>query len=55
MLLWGNLLAKQINVLSTVANSLPYGGTCYDVLFVISQSIKEANRTFIITTIKQHF
>jgi hypothetical protein len=28
MLLWGDLLAKQINVLPTIANSLPYGGTC---------------------------
>jgi hypothetical protein len=55
MLLWGNLLAKQINVLPTIANSLPYGGTWYDVLFVISQSIKEANQTFIIRTIEQHF
>jgi hypothetical protein len=24
----GDLLAKQINVLPTKANSLPYGGTC---------------------------
>jgi hypothetical protein len=24
----GDLLAKQINVLPTIANSLPYGGTC---------------------------
>jgi hypothetical protein len=23
----GNLLAKQINVLPTIANSFPYGGT----------------------------
>jgi hypothetical protein len=24
----GDLLAKQINVLPTKANSIPYGGTC---------------------------
>jgi hypothetical protein len=24
----GDLLAKQINILPTIANSLPYGGSC---------------------------
>jgi hypothetical protein len=38
----GDLLAKQINVLPTKANSLPYGGTCEDVhLQYFNQSKKQ--------------
>jgi hypothetical protein len=37
-----DLLAKQINVLPTIANLLPYGGTYYDArLYYFSQSKKQ--------------